>query len=578
MKTQILLLISVLFTGNIFGQGFQRTIYNPEKDFNHYSIENTKAGYVCVGTLFGEENNDIHIVNLRHDGQILWERIIDETKDDRGLDVAVDVKNNIVLTGYISPGGPGFPNLYIAKMDLSGNYIGDRSIVNVPPSWGHESMTAGTNIIYSKKTETYIVGGIIASKFERPLQYNRALITEFDLNLNLLNQKRIFTGSKFQSINDIQAVPEGYFITGGIARLGNRQGVLAAIVDFDLDLVKNFSFDDFTEGKHLGASIVYDGKKDDIYVLSNNETYSNPQVTRLKEVSNEMTWCDDNDIRGNSYLLEIDDNGDYKAAGFKLEKCVWNDKHLIASGYFQKRSSDYGKSGTIAWIIEFDKITGARVSGMEWTISPANGFTDQGGVLSEYRFSSPLYYTQEMFVPRNDRKGYVIIAPRLIDNKYSLELLTTSFMNVTDCFKELRFRPIDLDLRYECIDQADIDFNQNTPKSYLKKIENKEEIFCNANYTSKSKAEPIVSESLNSNQSITVYPNPANDNISIQLPNGTEKGKIEVINLTGKIILQKDVNTSNFELKIENLENGLYFIRFNTTNGEVHEGKFIKAN
>jgi hypothetical protein len=576
MKTRILALMVILFAGTTFGQAFQKTIYNPDLDFNHYSIENTANGYVCVGTLFGAINNDIHIISLNHDGDILWEKTIDRTEDDRGLDVVVDEQNNIILTGYTSPTGVGFPNLYIAKMDLNGNYIVDRGLVTISPSLGFDLMSAGTNIIYSKKMEAYVVGGMTTRKMEKPLTDNYAILVSFDLNLNIIEQKRIHTGSKFQSINDIVEVPDGFFITGGIHLGGQNQGVLAATVDHDLNITKNFSFDDNKGGKHNGASIVYDKTSDDIYIMSNNAYYRNPQLTRINNISNNLPYCSTS-ISANSFIMLLDDKGNYDPAGYKLETCAWNDQHLIASGYFLKKPGPNGTAGTMAWIVELDKATGARVSSMEWYIPAPNGSPKQGGILSDYSYGTPTYYTPEIMTIRNDFEGYVMIAPRLIDKKYSLELMTTDYIQESACFKNIDYESKEIAIRHFCNNESGIIFQEEQQYLYPENTRNEYDIFCENGNLARS-ATALKMDEVDAEITLSVYPNPANKSLTIQLPNAMINGTIEVLDLTGKVVLQSNVYATNTELKIEILENGIYFIRLSATNSKTYKGKFIKNN
>ena len=576
MKTQILLMITVLLSGGVFGQAFQKTIYNPEKHFNHYSIENIEGGYICVGTLFGKDNNDIHIISLSNEGDVLWERVIDRTEDDRGLDVLVDPSNDIILTGYISPGGVGSSNLYVAKLDIGGDLIGDRSLINTPQVGSPVLMTAGSNIIYSKEEEQYIVGGIITDKMVQPLDYNYCLLVSFDLSLNILETNKIFAGSGFQSINDIVEVRDGYFITGGLKRPDNRQGVLAAVVDYELDITKNFSFDDLKADKHIGVSVLYDEGSDDIYLMSNNSAYHNPQITTIHNVSDNYDWCT-SDISYTSYLLVLDDRGSFLPAGYKLEPSLTNPDYLVASGYFKKRESDYGESGTTAWMVEFDKETGGLKLGMEWAIAPSVGFMDQEDVLSEYRFNAPLYYNQEMMTKRNDERGYVMITPRLIRKRYSLELMTTNINKVDGCFNKIEFRPKQLELRFECIDQSNIDFVQYAPELSIREIENEYAVVCKEGYYPKRR-DALSTHELEAENTLMVYPNPANKLLTVEFPDGAENGKIEVIDLAGKVVIQNDMNATTIELNIETLENGIYFIKYSTLNGEVYKSKFVKSN
>lgn len=65
-----------------------------------------------------------------------------------------------------------------------------------------------------------------------------------------------------------------------------------------------------------------------------------------------------------------------------------------------------------------------------------------------------------------------------------------------------------------------------------------------------------IEESLMNND-ISVYPNPANNHIGIS---GTNINSISLLNLQGEIIIN-EVNPSNNNINLENLSNGMYFIK-----------------
>jgi photosystem II stability/assembly factor-like uncharacterized protein len=76
---------------------------------------------------------------------------------------------------------------------------------------------------------------------------------------------------------------------------------------------------------------------------------------------------------------------------------------------------------------------------------------------------------------------------------------------------------------------------------------------------------------------LKIYPNPATEKITIK-PSGTESnrdGTVSVYGITGKELLQKNVQGSSIEINIGSLPQGIYFIRFKDK-GKTESGKFIK--
>lgn len=72
---------------------------------------------------------------------------------------------------------------------------------------------------------------------------------------------------------------------------------------------------------------------------------------------------------------------------------------------------------------------------------------------------------------------------------------------------------------------------------------------------------------------IKVYPNPASTVLNIQYPENVVADKVTITDISGKVVLEKTQNTA--QINIENLMNGVYFIRTNTGTQQWTQ-KFIK--
>ena len=69
-------------------------------------------------------------------------------------------------------------------------------------------------------------------------------------------------------------------------------------------------------------------------------------------------------------------------------------------------------------------------------------------------------------------------------------------------------------------------------------------------------------------QPLTVVPNPASESISVKGLNAFETNQVEIINLEGKVVSQKDLfNESNIDFDLTSLRSGVYFLRVGHTNG-----------
>jgi len=88
-------------------------------------------------------------------------------------------------------------------------------------------------------------------------------------------------------------------------------------------------------------------------------------------------------------------------------------------------------------------------------------------------------------------------------------------------------------------------------------------------------AEPVgIKEELI--KEITIYPNPTENNVTIDLgTNDIQSASIEVLDLVGKIIYKKDVNQKLNAINMSNYSNGIYLIKFSNKKGTI-TSKLIK--
>jgi hypothetical protein len=77
---------------------------------------------------------------------------------------------------------------------------------------------------------------------------------------------------------------------------------------------------------------------------------------------------------------------------------------------------------------------------------------------------------------------------------------------------------------------------------------------------------------IDDNNTIKIYPNPAKDFITIE-NSDIILSKIEVLDLSGKIMLKQEDNSNKITIDISNLEKGTYFIKINDFKENI---KFVK--
>ena len=78
----------------------------------------------------------------------------------------------------------------------------------------------------------------------------------------------------------------------------------------------------------------------------------------------------------------------------------------------------------------------------------------------------------------------------------------------------------------------------------------------------------------NANPTFKVYPNPANDVITIDATLLNEVNQVVVTNAVGQVVLQKNVSAIDNKLNVANFENGVYFMILSTESG-MKTSKFM---
>ena len=79
----------------------------------------------------------------------------------------------------------------------------------------------------------------------------------------------------------------------------------------------------------------------------------------------------------------------------------------------------------------------------------------------------------------------------------------------------------------------------------------------------------------NQKKSITLYPNPGNKSVNVEIEN--DKGNITMMTIHGKIILDRSLSSGNNKISTESLADGIYIYRISDGNTTV-TGKWIKKN
>jgi hypothetical protein len=83
---------------------------------------------------------------------------------------------------------------------------------------------------------------------------------------------------------------------------------------------------------------------------------------------------------------------------------------------------------------------------------------------------------------------------------------------------------------------------------------------------------PLTVAEINHAASWAIYPNPANESITIQT---TETGNVEIYNSVGMLVKSEQIMNSNQIISTAELSSGIYILCFKTTNGFVEKRKLV---
>ncbi|MEA1874891.1 MAG: M14 family zinc carboxypeptidase [Bacteroidota bacterium] len=72
-----------------------------------------------------------------------------------------------------------------------------------------------------------------------------------------------------------------------------------------------------------------------------------------------------------------------------------------------------------------------------------------------------------------------------------------------------------------------------------------------------------------------IYPNPAHQTITFELLDGSDYQKVELIDVTGEIIRQENIQSKEITWSVDKYQTGIYFVRFFRKDGNVEHQKII---
>ena len=93
----------------------------------------------------------------------------------------------------------------------------------------------------------------------------------------------------------------------------------------------------------------------------------------------------------------------------------------------------------------------------------------------------------------------------------------------------------------------------------------------NKHIISKNNVATLASNSFDLDQTVSVYPNPANDELHIMMPTSIQLEKVEIYNTLGQLVGQK----TDHYFSISELASGIHLLKITTSEGVIHKN-FVK--
>jgi hypothetical protein len=192
-------------SGNI---QWTRTIGGGNDDSGFSIIQTTDGGYAVAGKTnsFGAGQSDVYVVKLDGSGNIQWTRTIGGRISDEGNSIIQTSDGGYAVAGWSASFGAGSGDVYVLKLDGSGNLQWTRTI-------GGRNVDYGYSIIQTTDGG-YAVAGYTSSVDDGSVVYDNVYVVKLDGSGNLQWTRTIGGGSKDYGYSIIQTTDGGYAVAG----------------------------------------------------------------------------------------------------------------------------------------------------------------------------------------------------------------------------------------------------------------------------------------------------------------------------------------------------------------------------
>lgn len=491
--------------------------------------------------LTGVGSWDVFISKLDALGNFVWAKQIGTATAENGRAITIDIMGNVYITGFFTgtadfnPGSGvynvssyGLDDIFILKLDASGNFVWVKQI-------GGISFDQSKSIITDLNGNVYTCGKFYGTTDFDPSAstYNLTPFGSWDIFISKLDSLGNFVwakkigGTNLEIVNSIVAdsfgsiYSVGYF--GGTADFDPSIGtynLTAAGVSKDIFLLKLDSFGNFVWVKQMGGG---------------NNDYG--------------------------YSAFLDGVGNIYTSGYFFDTCDFDPGvgiyNLNSAGVADVFISKLDQAGNFVWAKQIGGLAneiGYSIAvdnfGDVYTLGCFAGTADFDPNLGVFNLSSLGLGDDDVFVSKLDSSGNFVWAIQMggltEDRGYSIDVDISGNIYSTGLFSDTG------------------DFDPNSGVFNLTSI-GQQDVFIH-----KMSQPPVGIQEYNSkNNSISLYPNPTTNNLTIET---TKPTNISIANLLGQELFNSKIEKSQ-TIDVSFLSNGIYFVKDLPNGGSV---KFVK--
>jgi hypothetical protein len=186
---------------------WQKTIGQSQTDFA-LSVKQTSDGFIVAGGTYPSSLPplDFWVIKLDHSGNVVWQKSYGGTGDEIAYSVNVTSDDGFIVSGYTDSFGAGFYDLWVLKLDSTGNVQWQKSYGTSKdefPTRGTQQTTDGGFAIAATTTDR-----------ANPNPTGDIIVLKLDSTGQIQWQKS-YGSSAADGANSIEQTTDGGYIVGG---------------------------------------------------------------------------------------------------------------------------------------------------------------------------------------------------------------------------------------------------------------------------------------------------------------------------------------------------------------------------